>query len=202
MTDDVRLPGLPFPLTWTVPPERWEATGGGLAVTAGARTDLFTDPAGSPPTDNVPRLLGTPPDRAYRLAARVRVDFAGTFDAGVLLLYADERRWAKLCFEYSPQGQPMVVSVVTAGGASDDANAYPVDGSEVYLRISRLGPDYAFHASADGERWNLVRHFALGTDEAVPVGLVAQAPTGDGCRVDFGGLTYLPGGPADLRDGS
>jgi regulation of enolase protein 1 (concanavalin A-like superfamily) len=202
MTDDVRLPALPFPLTWTVPPQSVEPAGGGLAVAAGPRTDLFTSPAGDPPNGNSPRLLGTPPDPAYRLGATVRVDFAHTFDAGVLLLYADERRWAKLCFEYSPQGRPTVVSVVTAHGVSDDANAFEVDGPEVRLRISRVGADYAFHAAVGDGRWVFVRHFSLGTTDAVPVGLSAQSPTGPGCRVAFADLSYVPGGPADLRDGS
>jgi regulation of enolase protein 1 (concanavalin A-like superfamily) len=199
---DIRLPALPFPLAWTVPPAASEPSDGRLVVAAGERTDLFTSPAGDPPNRNAPRLLGTPPDAAYRLSATVRVDFAHTFDAGVLVLYGDERCWAKLCFEYSPQGRGTVVSVVTADGVSDDANAFEVDGPEVRLRVSRLGPDYAFHAAVAGGPWVFVRHFALGTADPVPVGLLAQSPTGPGCRVTFSDLSYVPGGPADLRDGS
>lgn len=202
MTDDVRLTALPFPLAWAVPPVDSTPADGRLVVAVGARTDLFTSPAGDPPHRNAPRLLGTPPDTAWRLSATVRVDFAHTFDAGVLALYAGERRWAKLCFEYSPQGRPTVVSVVTAAGVSDDANAFEVDGSQVRLRISRLGPDYAFHAAVGDGRWVFVRHFSLGTADPVPVGLLAQSPTGPGCRVTFTDLSYAAGGPADLRDGS
>ena len=63
------------------------------------------------------------------------VDFAATFDAGVLLLWVDERHWGKLCFEFSPAGEAMVVSVVTRG-VSDDANAFMVTGRSVWLRVS------------------------------------------------------------------
>jgi hypothetical protein len=42
---------------------------------------------------------------------------ASTFDAGVLLLWVDERHWGKLCFEFSPAGDPMIVSVVCRGVA-------------------------------------------------------------------------------------
>ena len=49
-------------------------------------------------------LLGVPPAGDFQLSARVRVGFRSTFDAGVLLLWLDRAYWAKLCFEFSPQG--------------------------------------------------------------------------------------------------
>ena len=36
-----------------------------------------------------------------------------SFESGVLMLWIDDRHWGKLCFEYSPDRQPMIVSVVT-----------------------------------------------------------------------------------------
>ena len=50
---------------------------------------------------NAPALVGDP-SGDYLLSARVTVGFAGTFDAGVLMLHASDRSWAKLCFEFSP----------------------------------------------------------------------------------------------------
>ena len=35
-----------------------------------------------------------------------------TFDAAVLTLWADSDHWAKVCFERSPRGEDMVVTVV------------------------------------------------------------------------------------------
>src|SRR5437764_9627418 len=100
------------------------------------------------------------------------------------MLWKDDRTWAKLCFEYSPQGEPMVVSVVTRG-VSDDCNSVVVKGDAVWLRIARIGKAYAFHASMDGSSWSFVRHFALGSDEDPEVGLEAQSPVGEGCTVRF-----------------
>ena len=85
-----------------------------LSLTAGAGTDLFVDPQGGPPVLNAPRVLARPAGD-FQLSARVTVDFAATFDAGVLVLYEHGGAWAKLCFERSPLGEPMVVSVVTRG---------------------------------------------------------------------------------------
>src|SRR5699024_6132347 len=107
--------------------------------------------------------LGFTPEGDFQFSARVEVPGPRTtFDAGVLTLWVDSQYWAKLCFEYSPQGTAMVVSVVT-NGYSDDANSWLVDGDAVYLRICRIGPAYAFHASADGHTWDFVRLFRLDT---------------------------------------
>lgn len=176
----------------------WTATDTGLTGLAGARTDLFVDPATGESFLNGPRLLTTPPTGDWQFSAHVRVDFGATYDAGVLLLWAGEDTWAKLCFEYSPQGQPMIVSVVTRG-RSDDANGYTVDGNEVRLRISRVNGAYAFHACTDGRRWDLVRHFALAD---ASVGFEVQSPMGQGCRVEFTDIAFARTTLTDLRDGS
>ena len=78
----------------------------------------------------------------------------------------------------------MVVSVVTRG-VSDDCNSFVVDGASVWLRIARVGPAFAFHASTDGVSWSFIRHFALEAAATPSVGFAAQSPTGDGCAVTF-----------------
>jgi hypothetical protein len=200
MDETITLPDLATPLRWDVAPGNWFQYGPLLTIHAPANTDLFVDPGGKSVSLNAPRLLGRPPEGDFQLSARVEVDFAHTFDAGVLLLWADERRWAKLCFEFSPQGEPMIVSVVTRG-ASDDANAFIVEGNRAWLRISRLGRAYAFHACLDGRKWVLVRHFELGTEE-VRFGFEAQSPTGPGCTATFEDIRYRPERLSELRDGS
>lgn len=170
-----------------------------LTMTAGPRTDLFVDPQGGPRMLNAPRRLGRV-EGDFQLSARVTVDFAATYDAGVLALFADAGAWAKLCFERSPQGEAMVVSVVTRG-VSDDANAFVVDGQSVWLRISRLGHAHAFHASTDGSRWRFVRHFALEPADGLAAGFLAQSPTGAGCAVRFDEIVYRSERLSDLRSG-
>ncbi|HKS99675.1 MAG TPA: DUF1349 domain-containing protein [Rugosimonospora sp.] len=199
MERSIALPALPMPLRWHVAPVSCDLDGS-LRIEAGRRTDLFVHPGGDGVTLNAPRLLGTPPEGDFQFSARVTVEFAGTFDAGVLLVWADDARWAKLCFERSPAGEHMVVSVVTRR-ASDDANGFTVAGRTVWLRISRLGRAYAFHASTDGVSWSFVRHFDLGA-EAAQLGFVVQSPTGDGCAASFDRVTFIRGRLADLRDGS
>ncbi len=160
------MPGLPFTLSpsadvaWAI--DEVTAT---VTATAAARTDMFIDPGAdselsAESTLNAATLLGVPPDGDFQFSARVTVNFESTFDAGVLLVWIDDRHWGKLCFEYSPDREPMIVSVVTRG-VSDDANAFVVDGRTVWLRVSRIDHAFAYHASLDGKNWQLIRFFAI-----------------------------------------
>jgi uncharacterized protein len=195
----VRLGALPFELLWDLEPVAWRADGeDGLSIEAGPRTDLFRDPQGADPKLGAPRLIGSPPDGDWQLSARVAARLQFTFDAGALILWAGEREWAKLAFERSPQGAGMVVSVVTRG-LSDDCNSAAIDGDEVWLRIARVGPAFAFHASTDGARWDFVRHFAVGGKP--DVGFLAQSPTGEGCAATFRDIAFASTRPRDLRSG-
>ncbi len=77
---------------------------------------------------------------------------------------------------------PTVCTVVTRGH-SDDANSFTVDGSSVWLRVSRTGRAFAFHASRDGKKWIFIRLFTLGDEketDAALVGFMAQSPMGRG----------------------
>jgi regulation of enolase protein 1 (concanavalin A-like superfamily) len=95
----------------------------------------------------------------------------------------------------------MIVSVVTHG-ASDDANGFVVDGTQVWLRVSRLGPAFAFHASTDGAAWHLIRHFPLDVGPQASLGFLAQSPTGAGCTVTFDDIRVAPVRLSDLRSGA
>ena len=171
-----------------------------LTITAGPRSDWFVHPGTREAKLDAPAQLEAIATGDFQLSARVEVDFAATFDAGVLALWHDEQTWAKLCFEYSPGGEPMVVSVVTRG-VSDDANSTVIDGNAVWLRIARIGEAFAFHYSTDGERWNLVRHFALGADGALQAGFLAQSPTGNGCTARFTHVELTSSTLDDIRSG-
>jgi regulation of enolase protein 1 (concanavalin A-like superfamily) len=198
------VPGVPFPLQPS-PADQWhvdEATGT-VTVSAAPRSDIFIEPGGtSPPALNAATLLGEPPEGDFQLSARVTVDFQSTYDAGVLLLWVDDRHWGKLCFEFSPADEPMIVSVVCRGVA-DDANAYVVPTRTMWLRVSRVDRAYAYHASSDGKTWTMIRSFSLPAAAAPDrIGFEAQAPIGEGCHVSFDDIRFVRARLADLRDGS
>jgi regulation of enolase protein 1 (concanavalin A-like superfamily) len=199
--EQVRIRSLPLPLRWLGRPEAWESGEGSLSISAGPGCDLFVDPGGSTASGLAsPPMLVCEPSGDFALSARVRVDFASTYDAGALVVFRDELCWAKLCFERSPQGEPLVVSVVNRR-VSDDCNHFAVVGSEVWLRIARGGDCFAFHASTDGALWQLVRYFAIDDSEGILMGFEGQSPTGEGCRVSFDEIRFEAGRLTDLRCG-
>ncbi len=199
---------IPFSLVPSEP-DRWkfEQSSATLHVKALPQSDLYCNPKGefaadAPSVLNALTLLGAPSAEDFQLSARVKVEFNSAYDAGVLLIWEDERTWAKLCFEYSPDQEAMVVSVVTLG-ASDDANSFTLSENEVWLRISRMGQVYAFHATTDGQKWNLVRVFTLGKGVfSHLIGFEAQAPVGEGCMVTFDQINFSYSTLLELRDSS
>lgn len=196
------LPAIPSDLHWKNDPAAWNiGADGSLSITAGAKTDWFVEPSGSDwVSSNAPAALFTPPVEHFLLSAKVTVNFASTFDAGVLMLYERDDLWGKVCFEYSPQNQPMIVSVVTRG-FSDDCNSTVIDGNSIWLRVARIANALAFHYSYDGQYWNFVRYFTLGKVEHLQAGFLAQSPTGEGCNAVFSEIVYRPDVLKELRDG-
>jgi uncharacterized protein len=187
MTSAFTLPGVPF-------------DGEPVHISAGPRTDLFIPPGTGAATLNAARAVGPPGDQDFQFSVRVEVAFAETFDAGALVVWGDDATWAKLLLEYSPEHQPMVVSVVTRG-RSDDANGMRIEVPYIWLRVSRIGQAYAFHSSTDGERWEFARHFEMGPTKGHLVGLEVQSPLGEGCDAVFTEISWTQSTLSDLRSG-
>lgn len=108
--------------------------------------------------------------------------------------------WAKLAFEQAPDGRHMAVSVVTKD-TSDDANGPAFTSASLHLRACFTGKAHAFHHSLDGERWDLLRFFAL-PGQVSAVDIVAQSPTGAGCTARFDLARMSEKAPENLRDGT
>lgn len=194
-----RLAELPQPLEWQHAPLSWQSGGPAtLSLTAGPHTNWFQSPTGDGGDDNSPRLLFQPVGD-FVLSARLDVDFEKQWDAGALVLYLDPTHWAKLCFEYSIEGKPTIVSVVTQG-LSDDNNSFPLASHTAYLKIAKSGQAIFFYASADGQHWSIVRSFSFGKWTAPKAGFSAQSPVGLETHVRFSQIRY-ESGPVDLWKG-
>jgi regulation of enolase protein 1 (concanavalin A-like superfamily) len=197
--DAISLTNLPRPLHWLNQPQNWDVSPEGqLTITAPAKTDWFIDPQGAVNMSNAPVLLFPSPGPSI-LRAQVTVAHLARYDAGVLMVYESPEAWAKLCLEYSPQGRPMIVSVVTKG-ISDDCNAFAVTGP-MYMRVSKLEKAYAFHISENGAEWDLIRYFRLEDHTNAQMGFLAQSPTGEGCTASFAEIRFEERLLADIRSG-
>jgi regulation of enolase protein 1 (concanavalin A-like superfamily) len=202
---ELNIDSLPFPLVSEGPQSQAAPLlqGQMLTLTADAGADMFLDPAGSAGTSDAERFV-SPVKGDFRLSAFVSPVFVSDFDSGVLIGYLDPLNWFKICAELDPSGTTRVVSVVTRGGKSDDCDSWPIDRAGTYLRISRLGPAFALHASVDGERWNMVRYFAMGdpAPESVKIGFAAQSPSGEGTTATFSHISFDTKTLTQVRDGS
>ena len=188
-------------LSWTGSEGNAVYDNGVLTLRAKTGVDWTNDALGVSLQQDATGLVFPAPSE-FALSSRVCVEGPRTtFDAGALAIWIDKDHWAKICFEYSPQGEAMVVSVVT-NDFSDDVNSATVADDAVYLRVSRIGPGWAFHHSADGISWKFVRLFRLHTDGGARVGFLAQAPMGGACVAHFADIILAKAAPLNLRDGS
>jgi hypothetical protein len=115
----------------------------------------------------------------FVLRVKVAHDFKDTYDSASIMVLKDLTVWAKACFELTDFDTNAVVSVVT-NQTSDDANGCNIEGKEVWLQAARSGNSFAFHYSLDGRKFDMMRFFNLPAEETIKVGLLAQAPTGEG----------------------
>jgi regulation of enolase protein 1 (concanavalin A-like superfamily) len=194
------MESIPHELQWIGIPVTYSITNDKLNIHAGPETDMFIDPGGEYAVLNAPKALFQVKGE-FQFSAKVKPEFKTDYDAGVLILYAGKEYWAKLCFEYSPQHEPMVVSVVT-NRVSDDANSTLIQGDEVFLRISGWGRVYAFHYSIDGKFWHFVRYFRLDANDIVKIGFSSQSPRGKSCISAFSEIEFQPKKLVNLRNGS
>lgn len=195
------LSSIPYPLKWHNVPVEWEIGDDSFMIVGGKGSRLFNDPQRfSPPADTAPIALFSP-DTHFMFSCKVKVDFQWKFDAGVLVVYGNPEQWAKLCFEYSPQREPMVVTVVN-NVLSDDSNNAILDNNEVYVRISGLGNGvYTFHYSLDGKFWHMARYFYLDPANDLKIGFLSQSPLGNFCKTVFSEITYSSRKLGDYRSG-
>lgn len=174
---------------WINPPEQYKFTEfDGLTVEAPPKSDFFQDPAGKHFANSAP-FLYWPAGDSFELTTRLRVDMRHIYDSGCLMVMVDERNWAKLCFEFNGQ-HPIIVSVVTKDGISDDCNSERVIVENPYLRVIKQNECMTFSYSLDGASWSLIRYFGLQNSAECLAGVVAQSPQGAGCLVEFEYLAF------------
>jgi uncharacterized protein len=169
-------------LYWLNEPEKWSFGPQGLVVEAPPSTNFFNDPEiGS--IDGTAPFLYAEVKGDFDLTTRVGIKMLKWFDAGCLLIMADETRWAKLCYENWKTG-PSIVSVVTRI-ISDDCPSHIIGEVQPYLRVLRSGSCFGFYYSLDGASWTLIRFFSMEVPEKIKAGVLAQAPIGKSCNVSF-----------------
>lgn len=175
-------------------PGRARFDGGRLVIDAPALSDFFCNNGAIAQDGITPETLCNAPyyytevTGDFVVSVKVSHAFKDTYDSATLMVMKDLDVWAKSCFEKTDFGTHAVVSVVT-NHTSDDANGCNIDGDSVWLKAARVDNCFSFHYCADGEKFYMTRFFTLPVDAVVKVGLVAQAPQGNGGPRYFEGFT-------------
>lgn len=198
----IYLPSFDKEAIWETKPEKWNFIDEEiLKIDAAPKTDLFNDPNGKIKKNNSAKLLIEVTKNNFIFYAKVKVDFKDVFDAGVLILYSDKNHWAKFCFEFSPQKEPTIVSVVN-NELSDDCNSVKITSNDIYLRISKINKSFAFHYSINKKYWHMVRYFSINKIKNLKVGFSVQSPVGNGCRATFSDINLIGKKLKNIRNGS
>ena len=159
--------------------------GNKIEIKAPAQTDFFCGSIDECEEGILPESLCNAPfyyteiEGDFILKVKVSHGFKDTYDSASVMVMKDMNCWAKCCFELTDFGTHAAVSVVTKGD-SDDANGCNLEGDTAWLQVCRVGNNFAFHYSMDGENFYMMRYFHLPVDPIVKVGLLAQAPVGNG----------------------
>jgi len=188
--NDPALAGFPKTFHWRNQPVGWNVKDGVLTIQSAGKTDWYIAPPDSQQAANSPLLL-FPAPKDFWFSAKVTVDFKAQFDAGALVVYADEKNWVKFAFETQNGKTGSIVSVVTRV-ISDDNTGTAIESNSIYLKVSKTGQAIFLYFSTDGKRWNLTRAFNLGPEQQLQFGFSAQSPRGDCATATFSEIHYKP----------
>ena len=179
--------------SWTVAPDRTEADGEHLLVTARESSDLWRVTSYGFVHDDGHGLLVDLPDGAAVEVSFV-LDFSEQFDQAGVLVRADAGHWVKAGAEYA-DGAPQLGAVVTREVSDWSTAPFPQwAGRVVTVRASRAGDALTIRARVDEEPWQLVRLAPIDPVLTWQAGPFCAAPTRAGLTVRF---TRFALGPAD-----
>lgn len=136
-------------------------SGDRIEILAPGKTDFFCGSMDECQEGILPESLCNAPyyytevEGDFVLRVKVSHGFQETYDSASVMVMKDLNCWAKCCFELTDFGTHAAVSVVTKGD-SDDANGCNLKGNTAWLQVCRVGNNFAFHYSVDGENFYIL----------------------------------------------
>lgn len=181
------------------------AAGGKMTFRVGEKKDFFCDPNDNKLSNNTAPILLAEVDntKPFTLVSKVVPGFTekGLYNAGVLYIYVNDRRWHKLCFEQDERGNHRIVSVRTVG-TSDDNNHDVVKAPSAYMKISSDTRTVASYYSLDKKNWQLVRLYKNDYPAKIWLGVSAQCPVDTGTVSYFEDISLTQSSVTDFRLGN
>jgi len=187
--------------TWINEPKKANDATNRIVITADKDSNLFVDPTSDFKINTAP-IYATEINSDFTLSCKVLPYFENTYDAGAIILYISDTNWVKLAYESTDMGHSAVVCVVT-DGYSDDSNGEVVTVTAIWMKMTKKDRVVGVYYSQDSVNWRMVRLFKhnINENDKIYLGLSAQSPLGDECKVVFEDINYVEESVEDFRKG-
>ncbi len=162
---------------WLNPPKDYSADNEFIRIATEPDTDLWQNTYYDFVHTNAHAYLFSASED-FTFTVKASFSYRELFDQCGIILYLDDRNWAKASIERENENRGWLGSVVTNSGYSDWATT-SLDGARtsMYYRLSRRGADFLFEQSLDGVQFRQMRIFHMhGFPETVSAGVYACSP--------------------------
>lgn len=177
---------------------------GSMTIRCSEGKDMFCDPNDGKLTNNTLPLLLKKIDntKPFTIVAKVTPEFhkESLYNAGDLIVYANEMLWQKYCFEQDEYGNHRLVTVRNQE-TSDDNNHDKQSSNTVYMKISSDTHTIASYYSTDKKEWHMVRLYKNYYPATLYIGIASQCPVKGQCTTTFEEISIDTNNVSDFRMG-
>jgi hypothetical protein len=183
---------------WLNEPDRWARTPDSLEVTTNQATDFWRQTHYGFTRDSG-HFFGREVRSEFTASLRVRARYETLYDQAGIMVRLDEATWIKAGIELA-DGEALLGSVLTIGQSDWATKPFRGDASDFWIRMTVERGVLRLQASADGQRWPLVRLCPFPVAERYWVGPMCCTPERAGLDVLFSDFTVAPPSGRALHD--
>jgi len=155
----------------------------GLSVTTNQGTDFWRETYYGFTRDSG-HFFGREVCGGFTASLRVRARYETLYDQAGIMVRLDEATWIKAGIELS-DGETLMGSVLTVGQSDWATGPFRGDASDFWIRVTVDRGVLRLQASADGQRWPMVRLCPFPESERYVVGPMTCTPERAGLDVLF-----------------
>jgi len=183
---------------WLNEPDRWALRPDGLRVTTNHATDFWRETHYGFTRDSG-HFFAHEVHGGFTASLRVRARYEALYDQAGIMVRIDETTWLKAGIELA-DGEALLGSVLTTGQSDWATGPFRGDASDFWIRVTVERGVLRLQASADGQRWPLMRLCAFPVAERSWVGPMCCTPERAGLEVLFSDFTVAPPSGRALHD--
>ncbi len=183
---------------WLNEPMDWNLGAAGLAVVTDQATDFWRETHYGF-TRHSGHFFGYEAAGSFTATLRVQARYEKLYDQAGIMVLVDEANWVKAGIEIS-DGEALLGSVLTLGRSDWATGLYRGDPADFRIRVTIDDGVLRIQASADGQRWPLVRLCPFPSAGHYRVGPMCCTPERAGLEVLFSGFSVSPKLDKPLHD--